>query len=292
LSAVDLEHVYYAYPPTHSGGLPVEVLSDVSLSIERGEFLSLMGATGSGKTTLCMALNGLVPRSTGGIFRGHVVVLGHDTRETPVATLARQVGIVFQDPDSQFFCASVEDELAFGPENLAVPPVEIAERITWALDLVGMLAARHRAPALLSGGQKQRVAIAAALTLLPEILILDEPTASLDPIGQHDVFAAIRRLAAEREMTIVLASQDAEQVAECSDRVGVLLNGRLARVEEPHVVLSDSELLCAAGLGAPQVTEAALCLRRYLPGSVMPVRLEEGVACFGDPLGARGRADG
>ncbi len=290
MPAISLEQLCYAYPPRTPGGPPVEVLAEVSLRVERGEFLSVMGATGAGKTTLCMAMNGLVPRSTGGIFRGRALILGHDTRETPVSALARQVGIVFQDPDSQFFSATVEDELAFGPENLAVPRAEIVERITWALDLVGMSRARKRSPGQLSGGQKQRIAIAAALTLLPEVLILDEPTASLDPIGQHDVFVAIQRLANEREMTIVMASQDSEQVAEFSDRVAVLHDGTLARVDEPHVVFADGELLRAAGLGAPQVTEAALRLARHLPSGAVPVRLEEAVTRLRPPLSSAGAA--
>lgn len=280
MPAIILEHLYYAYPPLTPGGAPVEVLTDVSLRAERGEFLSLMGATGAGKTTLCMAMNGLVPRATGGIFRGLALILGHDTRETPVAQLARQVGMVFQDPDSQFFCATVEDELAFGPENLGVPPAEIAERISWALETVGMARHRQRPPTQLSGGQKQRVAIAAALTLLPEVLILDEPTASLDPIGQQEVFAAIRRLASERAMTIVMASHDSEQVAEFSDRVAILLEGRIARADEPQAIFADVDLVRAAGLASPQVTEVALRLNRTHDDDLRVVRLEEAVTAL------------
>jgi len=275
LPVVTLEHIYYAYPPAIPETSPVPVLRDVQLTVERGEFLSLMGPTGAGKSTLCMVMNGLVPRSTGGLFRGRALILGSDTRQTPVAQLARQVGIVFQDPESQFFRNTVEDELAFGPENLGVHPVEIRERITWALDLVGMSGHSLRSPIRLSGGQKQRVAIAAALTLLPDLLILDEPAASLDPVGRREVFTSIERLSHEREMTIVMASQDAEHVAEFSDRVAILWAGRIARVDEPLAVFEDTPLLEEAGLAAPQVTQIALRLNETHRTHYHFVRLDE-----------------
>ncbi len=262
MPVVTLEHIDYAYPPAAPGVSPGLVLRDVELTVERGEFLSLMGPTGAGKSTLCMTMNGLVPRSTGGLFRGRAVILGEDTRRTPVAQLAQRVGIVFQDPESQFFRNTVEDELAFGPENLGVDPAEIRERITWALQLVGLPDHALRAPTQLSGGQKQRVAIAAALTLLPDLLILDEPASSLDPVGRREVFSSIDRLSRERNMTIVMASQDAEHVAEFSDRVAILYEGHIPRVDEPLTVFEDGQLLFEAGLVAPQVTQIALQLNK------------------------------
>lgn len=287
MGVIELEHLSYAYPPLVPGGPTERVLHDVHLTVERGECLALMGPTGAGKTTLCMAMNGLVPRSTGGVFGGRAVVLGHDTRRTPVPELARHVGIVFQDAESQLFSPTVEDELAFGPENLGVPREEIAERVEWALALVGVAPLRNRPPARLSGGQKQRVAIAAALTLLPEILILDEPTASLDPLGQRQVSAAIEALASEQTMTIVLASQDPEQVAEFADRVAILWQGRIARVDEPRRVFADGDLLAVAGLAPPQVTDVARRLRDDLGCSPPPVRFEEAVSALSDALRRR-----
>jgi energy-coupling factor transporter ATP-binding protein EcfA2 len=288
LPAIRIERLHYAYPPPIPGGAPTPVLEDVSLEVARGEFLALMGATGAGKTTLCMAMNGLVPRATGGVFRGRVTVLGQDTRETPVAQMARRVGLVFQDPESQFFSATVEDECAFGPENLGIDPREIAERVAWALDLVGMRDLAGRAPAHLSGGQKQRVAIAAVLTLLPEVLILDEPTASLDPLGQQEVVAAIERLARERDMTIVMASHDPEQIAELSDRVAILHEGHIARVDAPSAVFEDVDLLEAAGLAAPEVTDVARSLGCTHGEALHLVRLAEAIDVLGERL-ARGR---
>ena len=198
MCAVEIDDLHYAYPPLWAGGASAEVLRGVSLTIERGEFLALMGPTGVGKSTLLMALNGIVPQSTGGVIRGRVTVLGAEARRTPVAELARRVGIVYQDAESQLFSTTVEDEVAFGPENLGIDPLEIAERVAWALDVVDMAAHRGRAPSQLSGGQKQRVAIAAALAMLPEVLILDEPTTALDPLGQREVLAVVGKLCRER----------------------------------------------------------------------------------------------
>jgi energy-coupling factor transport system ATP-binding protein len=264
VSAIEIDDLHYTYPPLWAGGTSTEVLRGVSLAVERGEFLALMGPTGVGKSTLLIALNGIVPQSTGGVIRGRVTVLGADTRTTPVAELARRVGIVYQDAESQLFSTTVEDEVAFGPENLGVDPREIAERVAWALDVVDMSAHRGRAPSQLSGGQKQRVAIAATLAMLPEVLVLDEPTAALDPVGQREVLAVVGRLYRERRATIVMASHDAEQVAEFADRVAVMAEGRIVRADEPRRVFADAKLLASAGLAAPQVCEVALGLNRRL----------------------------
>ncbi|NLG50761.1 MAG: ATP-binding cassette domain-containing protein [Chloroflexi bacterium] len=264
MSVISVEHLSFAYPPLLPEGQPFPVLRDVVLSLDKGEFLALMGPTGGGKSTLCMALNGLVPQTTGGVFGGRVMVLGHDTRRTPVAELATHVAMVYQDPESQLFNTTVEDEVAFGPENLGVDPREIVERVDWALRLVQMSAHRRRSPAQLSGGEKQRVAIAASLAMLPEVLILDEPTSSLDPVGQHEVFYVIEQLCRARQMSILMVSHDAEHIAEFADRVAVLWQGHIARVDSPLAVFEDEELLEQAGLDAPQVTEVAAGLnRRY-----------------------------
>jgi energy-coupling factor transporter ATP-binding protein EcfA2 len=262
LAVIEVEHLQFAYPPVLPGGQPFEVLRGVNLVVERGEFLSLMGPTGAGKSTLCMAMNGIVPQSTGGVISGRVAVLGHDTRSMPVAQLAAHVGIVYQDPESQLFCATLEDEVAFGPENLGIAPQEIAERVSWALDVVSMAGYRTRSSTQLSGGQKQRVAIAASLAMLPEVLILDEPTSGLDPVGQFEVFSVIERLCRERRMTIIMVSQDAERIAEFSDRLAILWQGQIVAHDTPLRVFEDTELLREVGLAAPQVSELALALNR------------------------------
>ena len=277
MPVITVDNLHYAYPPLVPGGAPIQVLRGVDLAVEQGEFLSLMGPTGAGKSTLCMALNGLVPQATGGVIGGRVVVLGQDTRRTPVADLAAHVGIVYQDPESQLFCHCVEAEVAFGAENLALDRREIAERVGWALGVVGMAGYGARAPTQLSGGQKQRVAIAASLAMLPQVLILDEPTASLDPAGQAEVFRVIEALCRERRMTIVMVSHDAEHIAQFSDRVAVLHEGCIARVDSPQRVFADADLLDGAGLSAPQVTEVARMLNRRHGTRHAFTRLDEAI---------------
>jgi energy-coupling factor transporter ATP-binding protein EcfA2 len=262
LAAIVVDDLHYAYPPLLPGQDPVSVLRGVDLVVETGEFLGIMGPTGVGKSTLCMAMNGLVPRSTGGVIRGRVDVLGRSARSVPVAQLAAHVGMVYQDPESQLVATSVEDEVAFGPENLGVDPAEIAERVDWALNVVGLAGLRRRPPMRLSGGQKQRLAIAATLAMLPDVLILDEPTANLDPVGQHEVLAVIAALRRRRHMTIVMVSQDAERLAEYADRVAVMWAGRIARVDAPERLYADADLLARTGIAAPQVAEVAAELNR------------------------------
>ena len=271
---ISVEDLHYAYPPSLPDADPPWVLRGVNLTVERGEFLSIMGPTGVGKSTLCMALNGLMPQSTGGTIRGQVEVLGYDTRKTPVAELAAMVGIVYQDPESQLFCSSVEDEVAFGPESLGLPRAEIAERVEWALGAVDMADHRDRAPTRLSGGQKQRVAIAAGLAMLPEVLILDEPTASLDPVGQVEVFDVIERLCRDRRMTIVMVSQDAERIAQSSDRVAVMWDGRILCEGPPAEILSDASLMDSVGIAIPQVSQVAAQLNASMGTSYRFVTLD------------------
>ena len=254
---ITLRNLYFSYPPLQTNDQPVPVLTGVDLEIERGEFLSVIGPTGAGKTTLCLALNGIVPHSSGGRFGGDAIVTGLNTREHPVALLASRVGIVFQDAESQLFNMTVESEVAFGPESLGLPRAEIGRRVDWALAAVGMAQHRERSPFHLSGGQKQRVAIAAALAMLPRVLVLDEPTAGLDPIGKEEVFDVIRDLQRRRQMTIVLVEQEAEKIAEFSDRVAVLHEGRIELIGSPKEIFSQVDRLHEIGVAAPQVSELA-----------------------------------
>jgi energy-coupling factor transporter ATP-binding protein EcfA2 len=261
---IRIENLHYAYP-----GQTERVLNGIHLEIARGEFIGLMGATGAGKTTLCMALNGLVPHSTGGTLKGDVWVAGANnpisrnqsgvvnTKRTTVAELARHVGLVLQDAEAQLFNMTVEDEIAFGCESLGLPREEISARVEWALDVVKMQAQRARSPFQLSGGQKQRVAIAAILAMRPEVLILDEPTASLDPRGKFEVLGVIEELRRAGAMTIVLVEQDAEMIARYADRVIVLHQGRVALDAPPRVVFQQIEQMRAWGLDVPQVSELA-----------------------------------
>jgi energy-coupling factor transport system ATP-binding protein len=235
----------------------VSVLRGVNLAIGAGEFVAVLGRVGAGKSTLCMALNGLVPHATGGIFRGAVTVLGRDTKEHSIADLAQSAGLVFQDPEMQLTQMRVEDEIAFGLENLGVPTEEIEERVTWALDAVGLAGYRDRSPLHLSGGEKQRVAIAAILAMRPQVLALDEPTANLDPAGKAAIFNLLARLACERQITIVLATQELERVARYAQRVVVLHDGVIALDDTPTAIFAQVPLLREWGIGAPQLAELA-----------------------------------
>lgn len=274
-SVVSISNFGYAYPSFNPNDLPVWVLRDISLDIEEGEFISIMGATGGGKTTLCLALNGIVPQSTGGTINGRVLVDGLDTKRTPVPELARRVGLVFQDPETQFFNLTVEAEIAFGLETLGLDRSEMRERIAWALDLVALPGFETRSPFHLSGGEKQRVAIAAILAMLPKILVLDEPTASLDPLGKAEIFSVLRSLREQRNMTIIMAEQDSERIAEFSDRVIVLHHGTVELADTPAQVFTQVEKMHEIGLSVPQVSELGFRLEQKLHIPFQFTRLDE-----------------
>jgi len=186
----------------------------------------LTGPTGAGKTTLLLSTLGIVPQRTGGVFRGRVWVAGHDTRRTPVADLAKHVGFLFQDPEAQVFHVRVEDEVAFALENLGVPEAEITRRVQWALERVGLWALREREPARLSGGEKQRLALAAVLAMQPEILVLDEPTANLDPVGRDALLEVLTDLIREGR-TLVCATQELDWGLRLADAFHLLDGGAL-----------------------------------------------------------------
>lgn len=257
-----VQNLSYAYPSLREADDPVQVLNGVTFQVERGEFVALLGRVGAGKTTLCMALNGLTPHATGGVFRGDVTVLGLNTKRHSVPDLARSVGLVFQDPESQIVQMRVEDEVAFGCENLGISPAEIEERVTWALNAVGLTEYRDRSSLLLSGGEKQRVAIASFLAMRPQVLVLDEPTASLDPAGKSAVFKVLAELRDRHEMTIVMATQELERIARFADRVLVLHQGRIGMGGPPQEVFQQVARLQEWGIGAPQMAELGHLLKQ------------------------------
>lgn len=263
--------VSYLYPRTQE-----PALNEINLSIPRGEFLGVIGPTGAGKTTLCLTLNGIVPQAFGGRFFGYVMVAGLDTLNHPISTMARHVGMVFEDPDTQLTATSVENEIAFALENLSVPRDEIRRRISWALEIVRLEGREHRHPFELSGGEKQRLAIAAALALRPEILVLDEPTSQLDPVGVQEVFAILRELNRTLGITVVIAGHAAEEMAEHTDRLVLLDRGELVTTGTPEAVYGDVERLVKVGLRPPQVTETFYLLGSRRPPE-LPVRLEDGL---------------
>jgi energy-coupling factor transport system ATP-binding protein len=233
-SIIRLENVSWAYYRAREWAL-----TNINLTIGEGEFIAVMGENGAGKTTLCRLLNGLIPHSLSGTLSGSVTIDGTLTTDSSVAQLAKKAGMVFDDPQAQLFTARVDDEVAFALENLLMPAAEIQERVGWALEMTGLSAYAHRAPATLSGGQKQRLAIAAALAMTRKILVLDEPVSQLDPAGAQEILALIRDLRTRNGLTVVMATHSAIEAAECADRICVLQNGCLIDDNSsPRVVLA------------------------------------------------------
>lgn len=267
---IQLHDLHYAYPALPDSGPSPWVLNGVDLQIQAGEWVALMGPTGSGKSTLALSLLGVVPQSLGGRIRGRVTVTGQDTRTTPVSELARTVGLVFQDPETQFLAATVEDELAFGLESFGVPRDEMQRRIRQRLHQVGMAGSEARTPHELSGGEMQRVALAAVLAMDPDVLVLDEPTTSLDPAGAASLFSLLHEMRAQSGATILLISNDADRFAPLVDRVAVLADGRIQMDAAPSQVFAEPDRLAALGLAAPQLARVQQRLSQH---SDHPLRL-------------------
>ena len=250
---INFNDVHFAYPDPRGDGQGEWVLQGVSFEVRRGQVMAVIGPTGSGQSTLALAMLGIVPQSTGGWIRGRIQVCGLDPRHTPVAQMAQSVGLVVQDPDSQFITNSVAEEVAFGLESLGVPSEAIPPLIERSLELVGMTGLQDRSPYQLSGGQKQRVAIASILAMEPEVLILDEASASLDPVGAAELRQALRDLRAERATTIILISNELDWIQDFADQVLVLAQGRIKHQGPPGDIFARVPELMEAGLAPPQL---------------------------------------
>lgn len=237
-------------------------LEGIQLEVPKGQLCAVVGANGSGKSSLCYALTGFVPHFYRGTWNGEVHVAGHSIAETPLADLAGEVGLVFQNPFNQITGArfTVMEEVAFGLENLGVPRPEMLDRCREALALTGLEELAERSPFELSGGQQQRLAIASMLAMKPQVLVLDEPTSQLDPAGTEAIFAHLGRLAASGEMTIVLTEHKLDWVAAFAPRVVLLCEGRIVADGSPRQVLT-SDLLETSGLLPTRCTRAARSLR-------------------------------
>ena len=245
MTIIRVDNVSFSY---NESGL--SALNGVTLDIEKGEFLAIVGHNGSGKSTLAKHFNGLLLPSNGKVF-----VCDMDTSDEDKALeIKRHVGIVFQNPDNQIVTTIVEDDVAFGPENLGIKSEEIRTRVYDALAAVGMQEYAHSAPHMLSGGQKQRIAIAGMLAMKPDVLVLDEATAMLDPSGRHEILSIAKKLNKEQGITIIMITQYMNEVTE-ADRVIVMKHGKIDFEGNPKYVFSQSEKLKAAGLDVPPVVE-------------------------------------
>lgn len=230
-----------------------KALNDINITIEDGEFVGLIGHTGSGKSTFIQHLNALLKPSD-----GHIIIDGTDITEkgVPLKKIRQTVGLVFQYPEHQLFEETVNRDVAFGPQNLGLSQQEIEERVKEALDLVGLDFDKIKdlSPFELSGGQKRRVAIAGVLAMQPKVLILDEPTAGLDPKGRDEILGEIKKLHEKRKLTVILVSHSMEDIANLVDRIIVMSKGKIVLTDTPRNVFKQSDLLYSIGLGVPQVT--------------------------------------
>ena len=267
MSIIKFENVHYTYP-----GDQLESLCGVSLEIEEGSFVAVLGHNGSGKSTLAKHMNAILTPT-----EGKVTVCGIDSAdEERLIQLRRNVGMVFQNPDNQIVANVVEDDVAFAPENLGVEPKEIRRRVDEALKLVGMYDKRQHAPHLLSGGQKQRVAIAGVIAMEPKIIVLDEPTAMLDPIGREEVISTVTRLCREKGMTVVLITHHMDECVG-ADRLIVMSNGSVVADGLPAEVFADLDLMEREGLAVPETTRLLYDLKQR--GMDLPLTALEVDAC-------------
>lgn len=254
---IQFQHVSFEYASDEEGKPPVPVLHGVDLSIQQGDFVAVLGHNGSGKSTLAKHINAILQPTDGIVY-----VEGIDTSNDEMMFEIRQrVGMVFQNPDNQLVATVVEEDVAFGLENLGIKPDEIRTRVDEALKDVGMYEFREHAPHQLSGGQKQRIAIAGIIAMKPKCIVLDEPTAMLDPQGRREVLKTIRRLNQEHNTTVVYITHFMDE-AVSADRVVVIDNGKVLMDNAPHEVFRHVEELKAVGLDVPQVTELAYKLRK------------------------------
>ena len=264
-SIISIKNVHYTYP-----GDEFESLCGIDLEIEKGSFVAVLGHNGSGKSTLAKHLNAILTPT-----EGEVLVNGMSTNdEDKLIDIRRTVGMVFQNPDNQIVANVVEDDVAFAPENLGVEPQEIRKRVDNALKQVDMYEFRLHAPHLLSGGQKQRVAIAGVIAMEPEVIVLDEPTAMLDPKGREEVISTVTKLCREKGITVVLITH---HMSECidADRLIVMSNGDVVADGTPQEVFSQVELMKSEGLTVPATTELMFELNKngwHLPLTALGVK--------------------
>jgi energy-coupling factor transporter ATP-binding protein EcfA2 len=275
--AVQVGNLTYGYPG-HA-----HVLHEINFRVFKGEMFGIIGPNGAGKSTLCKALNGLVPQFYGGTYGGEVTVSGMNVMKHTVAELSLKVGLVFQEPSNQFSGVStrVDEEVAFGMSMLGFQREEMTDRISDSLSKVGLKGLEDRSPFELSGGQQQRLAIATVLAVKPEVIVLDEPTAQLDPVGKTEVLETMRALNAEG-YTIVVAEHEIEELATFADRVIALNEGRIVLEGPTRNVLTKIEQLKEIGVDPPSVTELShlVAAKAGFRSEEYPITLDEAIALY------------
>ena len=246
---IEVKNLSYIYPNTSE-----PVLSNIDLTIDAGDMVLVTGPSGCGKTTLCRCLNGLIPHFYKGDLEGEVTIANLSIADHSISELAQHVGFVFQDPENQLFALSVEKDVAFGLENLAVPRNEIRKNVDWALDLMGISQLKDSAPFELSGGQQQRVAIASVIAMKPDIIILDEPTSFLDPLTAKNLFEIIQKLNQELGITILLVEHRLNLLSTYVKRIILMEQGSI-RIDGNPIEVLTSELASKLGIGIPKMIQ-------------------------------------
>jgi len=271
LAIIETKNLTYTY----SGGTKPSI-SDVSIKIEKGEFTLITGPSGCGKTTLCRTFNGLIPHFYHGELKGEISVAGFNVAEHQIHELAEHVGLVFQNPENQLFALSVEKDVAFGLENLGVAREEMRKKVDWALTLSGIYDLRERPPYELSGGQQQRVAIASVLAMQPEVIVLDEPTSFLDPLGARRIFEVIHEMNKTLGITVVLVEHRLDLTAKYASHIIIMDEGKVILDGNPREIL-DSEEARLVGVGIPKATRLYHMLKQdgINLGNTVPLSSDE-----------------
>jgi energy-coupling factor transporter ATPase len=256
MAIIETKNLTYTYP----GGTKPSI-SDISIKVEKGEFVLITGPSGCGKTTLCRCFNGLIPHFYQGELKGEISVAEMATTKHQTHEMAKHVGLVFQNPENQLFALSIEKDVAFGLENLGVPRAEMRKRVDWALKQTDIYDLRERSPHEVSGGQQQRVAIAAVLAMQPEIIVLDEPTSFLDPLSAEKIFEVIYELNKKFRITVVLVEHRLDLTAKYADHIIIMDEGKVCFDGNPREILSTEETRLI-GVGIPKATLLYQILRK------------------------------
>lgn len=270
MNVYEIENLSFRYGPSQAA-----VLAGIDLRIEKGEFIGITGPTGAGKSTFLKCLNGIIPHFQGGMLAGKVLLNHTSMMEKRMLDIARCVGSVFDDPESQIVSLDVEQELVFALENIGLDQETMAERVTEALQMTGISHLRYCKTAALSGGQKQRVAIASSLALKPQVMVLDEPTSELDPAGTKAVFEVLNQLNRELGMTIIVVTQKTDFLARYASRLLIFNEGTIALEGKPQAVFAQQEMLQCLGVRVPQVAELAYRLQKNM--GEIPLTVAEGL---------------
>ncbi|MCF8885141.1 MAG: ABC transporter ATP-binding protein [Nitrososphaerota archaeon] len=270
MKLIDVEDLWFKY-----AGSDQWVLRNICLEVEEGEFVLIAGKSGCGKSTLLKCFNGLIPHFYEGEFKGKVEVCGLDTREYPPYILSQYAGMVFQNPDNQLFALSVEADIAFALENIALPREEIRERVDWAIKVLGIEDLRERSPVELSSGQKQKVAIASILAMKPKVMLLDEPTSSLDPVSAKQLVELIAELNRRHGLTIVITEHRIDMLLPYISRIVVIEDGEIALDGDPRQVLEKYDLR-VHGVAIPKLVRVSNTLRKIIKNPLpTPLSVDE-----------------